>query len=69
MAKNKTSIDRAAGELASLVQRHLAGQSLSQREKNIRALERVTARIGDSRAKSVAPRETALPRAAALRHE
>ena len=69
MAKKKTDTDRAADQLAALVQRHLAGQSLSQRGKNIRALESVAAKSGGSRAKFAGPRETPLRRRAALAHE
>ena len=66
MAQEKT-LDEAANELATLVHRHLAGLSPAAREKNISALEKATAKIGDTCAKSAAPRGTRLVRAAALR--
>jgi hypothetical protein len=54
----------AAEQLASVIHGHLAGLPRSQRERNIRALEKSAATIGDSRAKSATPRETAADREA-----
>ncbi len=50
-------VEAAARRLATLVQHHMDGQSPAQRESNVRSLEKATAKIGDSRAKSATPVE------------
>jgi hypothetical protein len=54
MARDVDSVKAAARRLASLIQGHMDAEGLtaSQREKNVRALERATAKIGGSREKS-----------------
>ena len=55
MAPKKPNIAKAADQLVSLVQRHLSGLPQSEREKNIRALEKAT----DPRPRRTARKKTA----------
>lgn len=54
MARDVDHVEAAARRLASLIQGHMDAEGLTapQREKNVRALEKATAKIGGSREKS-----------------
>jgi hypothetical protein len=58
MATGKISVKEAARRLTSLIQEHMdeAGLSVTQRERNVRILERATPpKVAGSRGKSASP--------------
>ncbi|HYL75434.1 MAG TPA: hypothetical protein VEU96_14575 [Bryobacteraceae bacterium] len=65
--KKKTTLDKAADQLAKLLEEHLAELSATERQARSRAFHQVVANIGTG-AKSVAHPKTGASRRAIRRH-
>jgi hypothetical protein len=66
MAK-KRGLDAAADQLTTIVERHLATLSPSERKAKLEAFDRVTAKVRGKYAKSSTPVSTAASRRGALK--
>ena len=67
MPKKRSTLKRAAEQLAAIAEGHLAKLRPAERAARLQAFREVVANVGGSHAKSEAPRETPRSRLSALK--